>query len=171
MFFRHLLLLAILRSSFTKRQAMFPVVLALCFILKIIWYPEPYVPKFTHYGTCTKITLQALERRVLKIERRNVNIEILWFCLIYKLSPKFTSFNLYNQNRHLLSQVHTLGKKLQIAEYKDHKKVSVLGKRNMMIWVNSYLIALVECQLFVCTNLLKTSSEMVKFVITASNKS
>ena len=48
------------RSSFTKRQAMFPVVLALCFILKIFDLPNItlksylrlYTRDFTHSVDC-----------------------------------------------------------------------------------------------------------------------
>ena len=35
-----------MRSSFTKRQDMFPVILALCFVLKIFRCSEHYAPKF-----------------------------------------------------------------------------------------------------------------------------
>ena len=99
---------------------MFPVFLALCFVLKIFRCSEHYAPKFieSHYGTSTKNTLRALERTVLKIERRKADIEFLRFCLIDQLSPKFTRFKLYNQNRQSLAQVRTLRKKLQVAEYK-----------------------------------------------------
>ena len=66
------------RSSFTKRQDMFPVILALCFVLKIFRCSEHYAPKYTILivlflifkdSTACILLLRVPTGKVYKIER------------------------------------------------------------------------------------------------------
>ena len=115
---------------------MFSVVLALCFLLRIVRRSRHFAPKFieSHFGTAARLTLKSLERVIIKLERRRADVEFLKLCQIYCLTPKFTRFKLHKPWLQSISQTRQLRKKLVAVEIQDHLKAIGRLERQAPHW-------------------------------------